>query len=443
LNQVTSTTRQWQRILVAALLLASVAEFTIRGPARLLLEGVGWNDFLSPYIQANAWAHGKDPYSSQSLISQWPPAIPRPPFVDSEAAAGKLERKRGIPSPYPLTTLVIISLLTVLPWRAALLLWSFTSTSAVILAALALLDMCECRLERIRSQIFLATVLALAPVHTGLATANPAMLAVSLVIGACWALRKRRPKMAALLLAVAICLKPTVAGGLLLYFAIRRRWVTVLWTCGVTAIAGLVGVVRMFVAGTAWLPSYLENSRRMFAAGSVDDFTRTVALRFNMVNSQVFFGGIFSNPSTISWLSRFLGVALLGCWILLCFRRKTSTGLLEVSAVSVLSLVAVYHRFYDAALLIFPLAWMVLVATRRTAQIAALAAVAPFFIPGPILLSQLADSGRIPAVITHGWWWNAVILPHEAWDLIILACLLLYFLWRESPEARVVAEAAE
>jgi hypothetical protein len=433
-NVTEMTGKKWRSILVGMLLLASVAEFAVRGPFRLLDGGTGWNDFLSPYIQAKAWTHGSDPYSVQSLIAWWPADVSRPPFVDSDAAAGKLERKRGMPSPYPLTALVLISLFAALPWQLALTSWSALSVAAIVVAVFALLAVCECRLAELRSQLFLAAVCALAPVHTGLATANPAILVVALAAGVLWASHRQRSKTAGVLLALAICLKPTVAGGLLLFYLLRRRWMIVLTAGAVTTMVGIVGLSRLAIAGTPWISSYIENSRRMFATGSVDDFTRTVGLRFNMINSQIFFGGLFTNESTVKLLSEMLGIALFACWIWLCFRRRTSTGMLEVSAIAIISLIAVYHRFYDAALLIFPLAWSLLIVRRCSILAALLVTIAPLFVPGPILLRNLADAGRIPLTITNAWWWNAIILPHEAWDLILMAILLLYFLWEEPSE---------
>ena len=426
--------KKWRSLLVGVLLLASVLEFSVRGPFRLLHGGMGWNDFLSPYIQAKAWARGEDPYTGQSLVKWWPADNPRPPYVDSGAIAGTLEKDRGMPSPYPITSLVIVSPFTALPWPVALSLWSVISVAAVIVSAFALLAVCGCQLSDWRSQTFLAATFALAPLHTGLATANPAMLAISLVVGALWAIHMRRDKTAGVLLAVAICLKPTVAGGLLLYFLLRRRWRVVVTTCVVTAATAVVGLLRLAMAGVRWIPSYLENSRRMFALGSVDDFTRASGLRFNLINSQLFFGGIFNDPATADLLARLLGIVLLGCWIWLCFRRRAASTLLEVSAISTLSLIVVYHRFYDAELLILPLAWCLLLTKKPSWKLVTLAAIVPFFVPGPILLTNLARSGRVPPTFTNGWWWNAIVLPHQAWDLILITLLLLYFMFRESEE---------
>jgi len=425
--------KNWRSILVVVLLLASVAEFSIRGPFRIL-GGMGWNDFLSPYIQANAWVHGKDPYSAQSLISFWPSDNQRPPWVDTEAASGVLEVKRGIPSPYPLSSLVLLSPLSLFPWSVALLVWIAVSVAGVVLSSFALLSICGCSLSDLRAQLFLVAAFALAPFHTGLGTANPAMLAVSLTVLTVWAAHHSRKKTAGTLLAIAVCLKPTVAGGLLLYYLVRRQWKVACIAGAVGVTIGVLGVSRLALAGAPWLASYLESTRKMFSSGSIDDFTRADAIRFNLINAQVFFYSLLGNASAAGRLAQFVGAAFLGSWLWLCWRRRAASELLEISAISVIILIPAYHRFYDAALLIWPLAWSLLLAGKRSNAAVALAAIAPFLVPGATLLSELARTGRIPAAVANGWWWNAIVLSHEAWDLILLAVLLLYFMARGSPE---------
>ncbi len=425
--------KRWAALLAAVLLVASFAEFAVRGPLRLT-HSPGWNDFLSPYIQTQAWVHGQDPYSAQSLLAWWPSDDPRPAFVDDEAADGTLESKRGMPSPYPLTTLVMLAPFAALPWTVALSCWCALNMAAVILAAFALLSICGCKVAEIRSQLFLAAVFGLAPVHTGLSTANPVILAVSLAVVSLWAAGRGRDRTAGLLLALAVCLKPTVAGGLLLYYLIRRRWTIAATTGAVAAAIGCVGLIRLSAAGVPWVHSYLENSRRMFAAGSVDDFTQADRIRFNMINAQILFFDIFPNPRLANLLARFLGGALLSCWAYLCCRRRTGSELLEISAISVLSLIPVYHRFYDATLLIWPLAWALLLLSRRSSTVLSLATIAPFFLPGSVMLSELTRSRKIPPQVAHAWWWSTIVLSHEVSCLILLAGLLLYFLYLGVPE---------
>jgi len=430
------TSKRWLGILVAALLLASGAEFWIRGPLRAS-HGTGWNDFLSPYIQAKAWAHGEDPYSPQSLISNWPTDNQRPRWVETDAAKGLLELKRGIPTPYPLSSLVVLAPFTVLPWSLAVAIWIVISTGAAVLSPLALIAICCRELADRRALIFLALVFAFTPLHTGLGTANPAMLAVSLTVATVWAEHRSKPNLAGVLLAIAVCLKPTVAGGLLLYYLVRRHWRVAGIACAITAMVVGLGIFRLTLTGVPWFASYVENTRRIFAPGSLADFARPDPIRFNMINAQVLFYSLLGNAPLANRVAQSLGAALLGLWLWLCYRRRLPSELLEISAISVLCLIPVYHRSYDAAVLIWPLAWCLLLVGKRSTTVVTMAAIAPFLVPGPAVLSALADAGRIPAAVTNGWWWNTVILPHEIWALIFLSLLLLYFMARGVPTVEV------
>jgi glycosyl transferase family 87 len=419
------TAGKWRGILIAMFLFASATEFCIRGPVRLLQDGSGWNDFLSTYIQAKAWGCGKDPYSPQSLIALWPSDNHRPLFVDAAAANGQLERKAGVPSPYPLTSLVLLSPFTLFSWSVALRWWIALNVCAVVLACFALVSICGCSLAEFRSQVFLGCAFALAPFHSGLGTANPAMLAVSLTVGCVWVMHSHWEKTAGVLLALAICLKPSVAGGLLLFFLIRRRWkVSMIATAGI-ALVGAVGAIRLAVSRVPWFFSYLENSRRIFAPGSVDDFTPANPIRFNMVNAQVPIYSLIGNAALANLAALFLAAIMLGCWLWFS-RRHRSSDVLAISFISVVSLIAVYHRFYDAALLIWPLAWSLLAVRKRSTSLAVLLLIVPFFLPGAAVLDRLAVTGHIPRQWLNGWFWNDLVMPHEAWVLILLTILLLH-----------------
>jgi hypothetical protein len=276
--------------------------------------------------------------------------------------------------------------------------------------------------------LFLIALFALAPLHTGLGTANPAILAVSLTVLTVWAAQRDKKIAAGLLLALAICVKPTVAGGLLLYYLIRRQWKVAGVACGIVAIVAVLGVSRLAFAGAPWLASYIESTRRMFSTGSLDDFTGADAIRLNMVNAQVLFYAVLRSAPLADHLAKLLGAGFLGCWLWLSHQRRTASGLLEISAISVLSLIPLYHRFYDASLLIWPLAWVLLRVHKRSTIFLVLLAIAPFLVPGAVLLSEAA--GRLPSTITSSWWWNTLLLPHEVWALILLTVLLLYWMAR-------------
>jgi len=421
------SSKTWCRLLVLLLLSAATAEFAVRGPVRLMTEGAQWNDFLSPYIQAKAWMLGGNPYSADELVSLWPSDNPRPLFVDRDRLAGVLAKKRGIPSPYPLTTFFLLYPFARFSWPIALRLWAVLNLTAVLGSFLALLSICGASWRDLRSQIFLAIAFALAPIHTGLATANPAMLAVALTIGTVWAEHFRRENTAGILLALAVCLKPPLGLCLLFYYLVRRRWGIVTTATAMSALIAIASVVRLAYAGIAWLPAYRRNIADNFGLGALDDFSTANPARFNMINLQVVFSSLFGNRSIADAMALGCGAVLLGIWLWLLVKRQRHE-VLELSALFVLSLLPVYHRFYDAGLLLWPLCWSVLVVTKRSLTLLVVVLLSPFLFPGAAFLDGLLQSGKISRAIADRWWWNAIVMPHEAWAVMLLSILFLYFI---------------
>lgn len=435
---VISTTRNpWIRTLVIVLLLAAAGEFLLRGPIRFVHSQLTWNDFLSPYIQADAWVHGKNPYATSSIVMLWPSGDPRPDFVTREAANGSLPAKRGIPSLYPVTSLALLAPLTSLKWTAAETLWIAINTTFLLLAPVFLIAISGASWRSLRVQFFLAAALALAPLHTGLATGNPAVLVIALTTGAVWADRRRKAIVSGILLALAICLKPTIAVALVLYLLLRRHWRVFAVASAVTAVVAAIAAGWLDHERVAWLASYFDNNRKILASGGLADFTSADPLRFNLVNTQVLFYSLFGSVSLAQWLSFSLAAALLAFWLSLSLRRRSLSDeshrqdeFLGISTLFVISLLPVYHRFYDAGLLLWPLAWALLVAERGRRQLWTMLAIVPFFAPGAALLDRWTEQGRIPQRIAHSGCWNMIVMPHEIWSLIALSILLL--LWMDT-----------
>src|SRR5262249_49278183 len=95
----------------------------------------------------------------------------------------------------------------------------------------------------------------------------------------------------------------------------------------------------------------------------------------------------------------------------------------------------VYHRFYDAWLLIWPLSYALLSTRKLPANVLIFATIVPFLVPGATVL----DRGS--ALLRTGWFWNAIIMPHQAWALLLLAILLIYYKFREYRYSRGASTA--
>ena len=415
------------------LLVTAAAEFFLRGPLRLR-QGTEWNDFLSPYIQSRLWIQGADPYAAQNFVKLWPPHKPMFVFVTRDAADGTLVAKRGVPSPYPITSFVVLSPLALVSWNVAEFLWILLGLGAVGVMICGIVAVAGVSWRDPKAWIFAALALGLAPIHTGLATENPAVLVVALCVAIVWLARHARENLAGLLLALAICLKPQVGLCFLLFYFIRceRRIAWVATT--VSGFIALLAVARMFFTGTPWLSSYIENSRKIFASGAINDFSAANPVWFHMLNLQVALDPLLENVSWTNFCAVGLGIALIGVWLWLTLKSgRNVSPLLPLSTLAVISLLPIYHRSYDAALLVLPLGWALLQESQEpTAVRSTLALLALFLTPGGALVNQVAERAHISVSITHSWWWRSFIVAHQVWALMLLSTLLLWTLAKDS-----------
>ncbi len=418
----------WNALLAVLLLLAG-GEFVLRGPARFA-HAANFNDFISPYIQTRAWIAGQDPYSASNLVRLWPPEAERFDFLTRDLADGSLVLKRGIPTAYPLTAFVLIAPVAALPWHIAHPLWlvitvlSFGVTVASLLSVAKLLPRTDLTLA------FLAIALALAPFHTALAAGSIVTVSVAASAAAVWASSRRHDILAGLLLAIAIGLKPQIGLPFCFYYLVRRRWRIPAIVGGVVVLVFILACMRCVASGTPWVENYLYDNRILFAHGSLGDFTEGNPIRFGLINFQVAAYTVLHNRDAASLVAT--AVAAVGgiVWLFLVVRRERndpSSELLALSALTVLSLLPIYHRFYDASLLIFPLAWSLTGLNgplRALARSVLVVMVLVFLLPGGTALQQMQQAGHFAALRNY-WWWNTLILPHECWSLLILCALLL------------------
>jgi hypothetical protein len=415
----------WSAVLGILVLLAGT-EFLWRGPVRFAKNG-DFNDFISPYIQSNAWMEGADPYSPANLVRLWPNGVERFDFLARDLAKGTLVLDRGIPTAYPLTAFLLITPVAVLPWRVAHLVWLVITLLAYVVAVMSVRSLADLPWGAPRTYIFLALALALAPFHTGLATGSLVIVAAAASVAAMWATEHQHNALAGVLLALAVGLKPQIGLPFLAYCLLRRRWrIAVIASAGVAAVFALA-VVRLTISGTPWIQNYVSDNRVLFASGSLGDFTEHGPLRFGLINLQVVTYS-FLGDRDLANVAALVVAGIMGlAWLYLLSRRPhQSDALLHLSTIAVLSLLPVYHRFYDASLLILPLAWSLTALSGRTAQVArgSLLLIAVFLVPGGSALEQLQRTGHFAAV-QHFWWWNAFVMPHQVWALFLLGLVLL------------------
>jgi len=417
------STRVWD-ILLAVLLLCAGAEFVLRGPVRFA-HAATFNDYISPYVQTRAWMEGEDPYSPQDLLRFWPPEANRVDFLSGVRPDDSLIFKWGIPTAYPLPTFALIAPIACLPWHIAQPVWLVITILSFAVTIASVMSFSKLRPRTRSGLVFLAISLALAPFHTALAAGSIVSVAVAASAAAVWAGSRGHEILAGALLAAAVSLKPQIGLPFCFYYLVLRRWRIPAVAGGIVAVLSAIAVGRLAISGTPWLQSYLHDNRVLFAQGSLGDFTEGNPIRFGLINSQVAAYALLHNRDAANLAAIAFAAAAGLTWILLL--GKSRRGDLALSALVVLSLVPVYHRFYDATLLIFPLAWSLAAwksQSRAMARAVFVVIISVFLVPGGSALEQLQRAGHLVALRTH-WWWNALVLPHESWSILLLALFLV------------------
>ncbi len=410
------------------LVLLAASEFVARGPVRFL-KAVEVNDFTSPYVQTKALVKGLDPYSPEVLVRLWPiQGARRLQFLAKDLADGSLTPKSGMPTAYPLTCLLLLAPLAILPWPAAQLAWLVISVCLTLGAIWSLLAMVGFESNDWRAYAFVAFALALAPLHTGLAAGSIVIGSVALC-GIAVAREQRGSEMVAgILFGMAICLKPQIGLPFLAYYLLRRRWRLSGIAAGVAFAAAVLAMARLGISGTPWLQNYRIANKVLLATGTLSDFTERNPIRFSLINLQVLFYAIWGHAAAANVLALAISATLFGIWVLLLLRSGSHDVLLPVGTLAILSLFPVYHRFYDGFLLIFPLCWSLreFSAPQNKFARGALLLMLPFLVPGGSALEQFQLRGQIPEAITRSWYWTRIAMPHQIWFLLLLSMLLLW-----------------
>jgi len=185
----------------------------------------------------------------------------------------------------------------------------------------------------------------------------------------------------------------------------------------------------------------------MFSPGGVNDFSSANPIRFDLVNFQVVLSQLVSSPQLAQYLS--ITATLIALLLWLWFRRGVPEQpiLLDLAVFSLITLLPVYHhRFYDASLLVFAVAWAV-AELRGAASVnpwVCIAGTLPFMVPGAAALKALVRSSAIIAAVSQSWWWNLFVAPDQAWLIAaILVALLLAQRKLRSSDIRIPSAVPE
>jgi hypothetical protein len=407
---------------ISALLLALACIFFIcGGPVRAVMLG-SFIDFRCFYAGTRAWLQGSNPYdrsNSQSIL----------------IAAGDDDSKHvfhivNVPVTFPLLTPFVL-----LDWPTAKILWAGFQIALLIATLLVLLVGIAGWSPTNRSSMgYMALIFFMFPTAHNIIIGQLAIPATFLIVLGLYCETRQRDWLAGVMLALATCVKPQMGVFFLLLALSHWRWRTWLSAAVVGVTLVVVSLGQLYIHHIDWISTLQENYRLLFSPGGLNDSSSANSIDYGMVDLQIPLRLLFSNNMLISFSALGLAgaMALATLWMLGKPRNRRDE-VLAYSIVAVFSLLAVYHKHYDAILLALPLLWafMSLQTSNRWPAVLTIVSTAPFyFVSWTGFLARAIMAGYLPQWIRAAWWWRILLVPHYAYALAFLAACLFYATWK-------------
>jgi hypothetical protein len=327
--------------------------FLLLGSAAFLSLGVMQSqagfplmDFRVVYYSAQCLLHHCDPYSQSDVLRLYAQ------HADLSSASATDRLVLG-GNPYLPTEFAFTFLFGLMPFGLAQLLWFVLIAGGSILGSFAVWDLSSEYAPEIAA-ILLCFCLA----NSGslLYFGNPAGVAVPLCILAVWCfLRERFVNWGILCLVVSLVLKPQDAGLVWLFFLLsggpyRRR-----------AVKTLALVVALSVPATLWIthvsPHWVQELRileqQFFGHGGINN-PNAAHGTLAITSLQPIFSYFWDDPRIYHLLTCIVCAPLLTVWVIVTLKSRPSraNAYFALASIAVLLLLPVYHRQYDAKIII-------------------------------------------------------------------------------------------
>lgn len=332
------------------LLVLGCAAFLLIGLAWARLSARGLMDFRPTYFTARCLLEHRDPYNAAEVMRLYEEAGQARP---NEPAS---DRMLETENEYPPSEFAFTAPFALLPLAAAQALWMALIGAAFVLAAILVWRAAA------PAPLMAGALLCFLLVNSVslLAFGNPSALAVSLCVISAWCfVESRWPAAGVVCLAAALCMKPHTAFLLWIFFALaggmyrRRAWQAL----ALAAVAGIAGVVWVSAVAPHWLPELRANLAAFTARGSIaNPGPETGGGRgiHMIVDLQAVFSFLRDDPRFYNLASWMVCAPLLVAWAIGTLRTRGSRAAiwLGLAVIAPLSMLPLYHRQYDAKLIV-------------------------------------------------------------------------------------------
>lgn len=328
------------------LLLLGSAIFLLFGLVLMIPSRLPLVDFRTAYYSGQCLLQHGDPYNASDIQALYANRTERAPVPPSAQLV--ITRNIYLPPAFALTVP-----LALLPFNLAQALWCLLIVGSFILASF-LMWIFGARHAPVLSGALLCFCLA----NSGslVLFGNPAGFVVPLcVIAACCFIDQRFVVAGILCLAVGLVFKPHDTGLIWLYFILAGGTYRkpALQTLGVVLACGVPAVLWMTHISPHWISEIASNFQAFSGPGGLDNPAAghgTSAL----TSLQAITSFFWTDPHVYNLVSYAICAFLLLGWVLLTMRSRPSLAntWLALAAVACLSMLPVYHRQYDAKIIL-------------------------------------------------------------------------------------------
>jgi Flp pilus assembly pilin Flp len=316
-------------------------------------------DFVPVYSGARCLFSGCNPYDTSQLEQQ---------YLQSGGRAGELPAWDHQIPVYPPSALLVVSSLALLRYPAACLLWLLLNGCMYVTAAGLILSLCP------RPQRWLATILVSLILGTSrvlLLTGQPATFAISLLIIGCYLFfRGRYLPLGAFVLMLSLAVKPQIGGMIVLYFfarGIHRRYAAAAMA-GALALLLSAGLMLSLHPGSAgWASDLGANISASMKAGAINDPRPANVDATADTNLQALTSTFIADEREFNAAAYAVFLVLLAVLIMAVLRTTAGREMyfLSIGALSALTPMPVYHRYYDARMLLITVPAVAIVYQKR------------------------------------------------------------------------------
>jgi hypothetical protein len=372
-------------------------------------------DFNTLYAGTKLFLQGATPYYAAPLHDVLGPIVPNQMSVQITFPS-----VFGLMSPFGLLDYLVASRI-----------WLIVSVLSIICSIFLAVRLSGLAFYSFYSLLLITLCLMLGPFRMGLRQGqvdNVVLLFVLLAVLLIWHTKMRFAS--AVLLGLAVALKPTSAGLFSIYLLLRNKISIAIASLVLSGSAVLICALILTLNVPQWWVGLAE-----VVSSEENNFNKVNSLNPRLDQVTHLAAGFFAALKSTYWSSIFGYIICVPILLrTLCSRSSISredrreTYLRELSIVAMVGLLVVYHRYYSAVFLIFPIIWSVYVTSRSRANVGTLIVLLMpflFIVNGQAAVHVVLERQLIPFLSGSSWFEQVVLRFHFVW-LQLLILLILF-----------------